>query len=107
MKYNLKRKAVNDNESECEQIEHLTEECNIVEELLEAFNENEINSLVVLEKEGEAMRVMSNGLSYRALVALLLDIFYDDLKLHRIVTEILRDSLKSLNINLSDKGTVH
>ena len=93
---------INEIKDDFDNEDHLTEECEFVGELLKDFDDNNVNAFVILEMEGEAMCVMSNGISKKALITFLFELSEDDPELYSVVN-ILREYKKNNGTDTSDR----
>ena len=108
MKEKAKKITVRDNQGSSRKA--FSKEQKLLSELLCTFDIKGVNALVILEKQGKHMGVMSNGISGCALLAFITDLFSKHPELYEASEEILHDIERDMEEVMGKTGknqTVH
>ena len=81
----------------------LGKEQEVLKKLLCGFKANNVNALVIIEKEGITMGIMDNGVTSSALVAFVVELFERCPGIFKSSMEVLHDHLEEA----SNNATVH
>jgi len=94
------------NKPDCEGETTLRREEGLIGSLLSAFSFNGVRALVIIEKNSKVV-VAGNGVSGRALLPFLVELFFKYPELHMACAEIIRDMLKEAREESAANATVH
>ena len=83
-----------------------SKEQKLLSELLCAFDIKGVNALVILERKGKHMDVMTNGISGCALLAFITDLFSKNPELYKASEEILNDMERAME-EVDSNPTIH
>jgi hypothetical protein len=101
-----KKQRMQNRRNQGTQIDHLKKEAEVLGELLNAFEMNGVNALVIFEKKGRKMGVISNGISNQAMLSFVINLFLDYPEFYKLAMEIVA-TIMAIGIEEADGTTVH